>query len=115
MFAWVDECDGDGDGEKGTRSGRGGVASGGRGGDGRVCKKHKEPCAFFEVKREVCTRTHVQTGTRWCARKQNTTTSVLVVQIIVVLAIMYPIWAKPNRSFRCKIEHQMGSRGRKVQ
>ncbi|CAM9224425.1 unnamed protein product [Ectocarpus fasciculatus] len=50
MFAWVDECDRDG--EKGTRSAGGGVASGVRGGDGRVCKKHNEPCAFFEVKKE---------------------------------------------------------------
>ncbi|CAM9865547.1 unnamed protein product [Ectocarpus sp. 6 AP-2014] len=38
MFTWVDECDRGG--EKATR------------GDGRVCKKHKERCAFFEVKKE---------------------------------------------------------------
>lgn len=51
MFAWVDECDRGG--EKGTSAGGGGAASQGRGGDGRVCKKHTEPCAFFEVKKEV--------------------------------------------------------------
>ncbi|CAM9604046.1 unnamed protein product [Ectocarpus sp. 12 AP-2014] len=50
MFAWVEECDRGG--KKGTRSGGGGAASEGWGGNGRVCKEHKEPCAFFEVKKE---------------------------------------------------------------
>ncbi len=55
MFAWADECDVERDSEgTGGTSGGGARGGGGRGrGRGRVCKTHKEPCAFFMVKKEV--------------------------------------------------------------
>ena len=60
MFAWADECNADGGagagigggvwGESKAATARGNADGGG---DGRLCKKHQEPCAVFKVKKEV--------------------------------------------------------------
>lgn len=61
MFAWADECNADGGGagagigggvwgESKAATARGNADGGG---DGRLCKKHREPCAVFKVKKEV--------------------------------------------------------------